>query len=131
MTESNLPEEELNIIDAIDAAEAEAEELDPVTTGQPDVYPGAAEENPDQWQNDPLLQDEPAAILVEEDELSDQELRGDSAGAFAPEVPTLGEASADVDFGDPADESEIDGSDDSAHLGGSPLGQADEDVLER
>ncbi|MHA7274595.1 hypothetical protein ACX80Z_14320 [Arthrobacter sp. TMT4-20] len=125
MTESNLPEEELSITDAIDTAEAE--ELDPVAAGQPDSYPGAAEDNPDQWRNDPLLQDEPAATVTAEGTVAEQVLRDGSEGDDA--APTLGEAAADVDFGDPADESEIDGSDDSANLGGSPLSHADEDLL--
>ncbi|MHA7156355.1 hypothetical protein [Arthrobacter sp. TMN-50] len=129
MTESNLPEEELSIADGFDPAESE--ELDPVTVGQPDNYPGAAEDNPDEWRNDPLLQDEPAATTPAEDPLSDQALRDELAGPAASDVPTLGEAAADVDFGDPADESEIDASDDSANLGGSPLGQADPEFDER
>lgn len=129
MTESNLPEEELNLTDAIDPEEPD--ELDPVTAGQPDSYPGAAEDNPDQWRNDPLLQDEPAAAIPAEDPLSDQALRDDSGGPATTEMPTLGEAAADVDFGDPVDESEVDGSDDSANLGGSPLGHANPELDER
>ncbi|WP_026553251.1 hypothetical protein [Arthrobacter sp. H20] len=129
MTESNLPEEELSIVDGIDPAEAE--ELDPIAVGQPDSYPGAAEDNPDLWRNDPLLQDEPAATATEGDVMDDQALRDESAGELANDVPTLGEAAADVDFGDPADESEVDGSDDSANLGGSPLNEADENPLDQ
>ncbi|MBG6180895.1 hypothetical protein [Arthrobacter sp. CAN_A1] len=128
MTESNLPEEELSITDGI--TPAESDELDPVAAGQPDSYPGAAEDNPDQWRDDPLLQDEPVAAIPGEDPLSDQALRDELAGPAASDMPTLGEAAADVDFGDPADESEIDGSDDSANLGGSPLGQPDADLDE-
>ncbi|MHA7277993.1 hypothetical protein ACX80O_15980 [Arthrobacter sp. Hz1] len=126
MTESNPPEEELNITDGIDPAEPD--DLDPMTVGQPDSYPGAAEDNPDQWRDDPLLQDEPAAAIPGEDPLSDRALREELADPAAPGTPTLGEAAADIDFGDPADESEIDSSDDSANLGGSPLGQTDPDL---
>ncbi|MHA7295499.1 hypothetical protein [Arthrobacter sp. HLT1-21] len=126
MTESNPPEEELNITDGIDPAEPD--DLDPMTVGQPDSYPGAAEDNPDQWRDDPLLQDEPAAAIPGEDPLSDQALREELADPAASGTPTLGEATADIDFGDPADESEIDSSDDSANLGGSPLGQTDPDL---
>lgn len=127
--ETNLPEEDLSITDGIDPAGPE--ELDPVAEGQPDSYPGAAEDNPDQWRNDPLLQEEPAETATEEDIMSEQALRDGADGAIAPDVPTLGEAVADVDFEDPADESEIDASDDSAHLGGSPLEQEAQDLLDQ
>lgn len=112
-------------------------ELDPVS-GEPDSYPGAAENNPDRWQEDPLLQGE-AVYGEEEDFLSDQTLRDETAQAryesgdeqVPPDVPTLGEAAADVDFSEMPTGSETDGSNDSAHLGGSPLSQFDPDDLER
>lgn len=143
MTEQNLPDEELNVVDedAEDLNESIAPEaLDPVNDGEPDSYPEAAENNPDSWREDPLLQDEPAAGVVgEEGVQSDQTLRDETAeerfleGAeqVPPEEPTIGEAAADVDFGDPMDESEVDASDDEANFGGSPLSQFEPEDLDR
>ena len=83
MTEQNLPDDELEVVEENDVlldetpGAASSLELDPVTSGQPDSYPGAAENNPDRWQEDPLLQDEVSG--EEEDFLSDQTLRDDMA----------------------------------------------------
>ncbi len=147
MTEQDLPnedplDEDLTVVDDQAAFPNESiapEPLDPVTDGEPDDYPTAAENNPEGWQQDPLLQDEPSATGGEEGALSDQTLRDETAeeryleGAeqVPPDAPTLGEAAADVDFGDPADDSEVDSSDDAAHLGGSPLGEFDPEDLDR
>lgn len=66
MTEQNLPDEGLDIVQDDDVlldetpGAAASLELDPVH-GEPDSYPGAAENNPDRWQEDPLIQDEPVA----------------------------------------------------------------------
>ncbi|MCC3283246.1 MULTISPECIES: hypothetical protein [Arthrobacter] len=91
------------------------------------TYPGAAEDNPDAWQDDPLVNEEPLA--GQPGEMSDQTLRdetreeryeeGDSQ--VPPEEPTIGEAARDVDFGDPTADPLDDGSDDPAHAGGDPL----------
>ncbi len=143
MTEQNLPDEELEIVQDDDIildespGAASSLELDPVS-GEPDNYPGAAENNPDRWQEDPLLQGE-GVSGEEEDFLSDQTLRDETEEAryeagdeqIPPEVPTLGEAAADVDFGEMPTGSEADGSDDPAHGGGSPLSEFDPDDLER
>jgi hypothetical protein len=102
-------------------------ELDPVF-GEPDSYPGAAENNPDRWQEDPLLQEE-AVSGEEEDFLSEQTLRDEAQGSA--DIPTIGEASADVDFGEVPPGEEADASDDQANFGGSPLSQFDPDDLER
>ncbi|WP_461169947.1 hypothetical protein [Arthrobacter sp. Z1-15] len=90
-------------------------------------YPGAAEDNPDRWQEDPLVKEDP--LLNEPGVLSDQTLRDETAeerfedgqSQVPPEVPTIGEAASDVDFDDPVAADEEDGSDDPAHLGGDPL----------
>jgi hypothetical protein len=139
MTE-NLPDEELTVVgeepDAADESIA-PEALDPVRDGQPDSYPTAAENNPDNWQQDPLLQDEPAAGAALEE--SDQSLRDETEEArfregeeqVPPEEPTIGEAAADVDFGDPMSDEEVDASDDGANFGGSPLSQFEPEDLDR
>jgi hypothetical protein len=151
MTE-NLPDEELTIVGEepdVPNDSLAPEAFDPVLEGQPDDYPDAAENNPDRWQDDPLLQDEPSAIesgadendfdengvsaIGEEGYLSDQTLREETAEAryrhgdeqYPPEEPMLGEASADVDFGMMEDD-EVDASDDPANRGGSPLSAMDE-----
>ncbi|MBP3037616.1 hypothetical protein J2M53_15325 [Arthrobacter sp. zg-ZUI100] len=93
-------------------------------------YPGAAEDNPENWREDPLIDEEP---LNEPGMLSDQTLREETAeerfedgdAQVPPEVPTIGEAALDVDFDDPASADEEDASDDPAHLGGDPLAAFD------
>ncbi|MFJ6280907.1 hypothetical protein SAMN04488693_105215 [Arthrobacter subterraneus] len=139
MTE-NLPDEELTVVgeepDAVDESIA-PEALDPVKDGQPDSYPTAAENNPDNWQQDPLLQDEPGAGAGLEE--SDQSLRDETEEArfregeeqVPPEEPTIGEAAADVDFGEPMSDEEVDASDDGANFGGSPLSQFEPEDLDR
>ncbi|TKV28699.1 hypothetical protein FDK12_08615 [Arthrobacter sp. NamB2] len=151
MTE-NLPDEELTIVGEepdVPNDSLAPEAFDPVLEGQPDSYEGAAEENPDRWQEDPLLQDEPGveesgddendfdengvSEIGEEGYLSDQTLRQETAEArfehgeeqYPPEEPTLGEAAADVDFGMMEDD-DVDASDDPANRGGSPLNAMDE-----
>jgi hypothetical protein len=140
MTE-NLPDEELNVVgeepDALNDSIA-PEALDPVRDGQPDDYPTAAEVDPDNWQQDPLLQDEPGVSPGRLEE-SDQALRDETEEVrflegdeqVPPEEPTIGEAAADVDFGDPMSDAEVDASDDEANFGGSPLSQFDPEDLER
>lgn len=149
MTE-NLPDEELTIVgeepDVLDDSLA-PEALDPVLEGRPDDYEDAAELNPDRWQEDPLLQDEPGALdgddengataVGEEGYLSDQTLREETAEArfehgdeqYPPEEPMLGEAAADVDFGMMEDD-EVDASDDPANRGGSPVNALDEQDIQ-
>jgi hypothetical protein len=142
MTEQNLPDDELEVVEENDVlldetpGSASSLELDPVTGGEPDSYPGAAENNPDRWQEDPLLQDEVSG--EEEDFLSDQTLRDelkatrDGAGNEPPAAtPTLGEAVADVDFGEDPTGREADASDDQENFGGSPLSEFEPDDLER
>ncbi|WP_104117009.1 hypothetical protein [Arthrobacter sp. B1805] len=146
MTE-NLPDEELTIVGEepdVPNDSLAPEAFDPVLEGQPDSYEGAAEENPDRWQEDPLLQDEPGVEETGDDEngvsevgeegyLSDQTLRQETAEArfehgeeqYPPEEPMLGEAAADVDFGMMEDD-DVDASDDPANRGGSPLSAMDE-----
>jgi hypothetical protein len=151
MTE-NLPDEELTIVGEepdVPNDSLAPEAFDPVLEGQPDTYEGAAENNPDRWQEDPLLQDEPGvtesgddendfdengvSAIGEEGYLSDQTLREETAEArfqhgdeqYPPEEPMLGEAAADVDFGMMEDD-EVDASDDPANRGGSPLSAMDE-----
>ncbi|MFJ6001540.1 hypothetical protein [Arthrobacter sp. NPDC092385] len=146
MTE-NLPDEELTIVGEepdVPNDSLAPEAFDPVLEGQPDAYEGAAENNPDRWQEDPLLQDEPGvtesgddengvSAIGEEGYLSDQTLREETAEAryehgdeqYPPEEPMLGEAAADVDFGMMEDD-EVDASDDPANRGGSPLSAMDE-----
>jgi hypothetical protein len=105
--------------------------------GEPDTYPGAAENNPDRWQEDPLIQDE-AVSGEEEDFISEQTFRDESAqsrseaeGQAASATPTLGEAVADVDFGEEPTGLEADASDDEENFGGSPLSEFEPDDLER
>lgn len=140
MTE-NLPDEELNVVGEEPEAPNESiapEALDPVHEGQPDGYPTAAEVDPDNWEQDPLLQDEPG-VEGTGLEASDQSLRDeteevrftDGDEQVPPDEPTLGEAAADVDFGDAMTEDETDASDDSANFGGSPLSQFEPEDLER
>ena len=63
MTEQNVPDDELEVVQEDDVlldetpGAASSLELDPVN-GEPDSYPGAAENNPDRWQEDPLLEGE-------------------------------------------------------------------------
>lgn len=139
MTE-NLPDEELNVVgEEPDAANESIapEALDPVQDGQPDDYPTAAENDPENWQQDPLLQDEPGVSVGLEE--SDQSLRDETEEArfrqgdeqVPPEEPTIGEAAADVDFGDPMSDEEVDASDDVANFGGSPLSQFEPEDLDR
>jgi hypothetical protein len=143
MTEQNLPDDELEVVQDDDVlldetpGAASSLELDPVR-GEPDSYPGAAENNPDRWQEDPLLQDE-AVSGEEEDFISDQTFRDETAEARAaadgPQepsaTPTLGEAVADVDFGENPSGPESEGSDDTENFGGSPLSEFEPDDLER
>ncbi|MFF1251587.1 hypothetical protein ACFVYC_03725 [Pseudarthrobacter sp. NPDC058329] len=142
MTEQNLPDDGLEIVEENDVlldetpGAASSLELDPVTAGEPDNYPGAAENNPDRWQEDPLLQGEVSG--EEEDFLSDQTLRDDlkatrdGSGEEPPaSTPTLGEAVADVDFGEDPTGMEADASDDQENFGGSPLSEFDPNDLER
>ncbi|MDT0194034.1 hypothetical protein Q9R30_01520 [Arthrobacter sp. AB6] len=142
MTEQNLPDD-LEVVQDDDVlldetpGAAASFELDPVR-GEPDSYPGAAENNPDRWQEDPLLQDEEVSG-EEEDFISDRAFRDGSAQARnaadesqeAPIAPTLGEAVADVDFGEHPDGPEAEGSDDTENFGGSPLSEFEPDDLER
>jgi hypothetical protein len=82
MTEQDLPDNELDVVVENDVLLDEAPgaaaslELDPVTDGEPDSYPGAAEDNPDRWQEDPLLQEE-AVSAEEEDFAGGQSPSGD------------------------------------------------------
>ncbi|MDQ0733568.1 hypothetical protein [Arthrobacter agilis] len=151
MTE-NLPDEELTIVGEEPETPNDSlapEAFDPVLEGQPDAYEGAAEDNPERWQEDPLLQDEPGAAETGDDEndfdengvsaigeegyLSDQTLRDETAEVrfehgdeqYPTTEPMLGEAAADVDFGMMEDD-EVDASDDPANRGGSPLSAMDE-----
>lgn len=141
MTEQNLPDDELEVVEENDVlldetpGAASSLELDPVS-GEPDNYPGAAENNPDRWQEDPLLQEEVSG--EEEDFLSDQTLRDDmkattdgAGGELPATTPTLGEAVADVDFGENPAGPEAEGSDDTENFGGSPLSEFDPEDLER
>ncbi|MCC3273617.1 hypothetical protein MUK71_01850 [Arthrobacter zhangbolii] len=116
-------------------SEDELLEQDQLTDAEDLTYPGAAEDNPDNWQADPLIRGE--APLDEPGALSDQALREETAeerfldgeSQIPPEEPTIGEAASDVDFGDPTVGDEEDASDDPAHLGGNPLADFDpEDV---
>jgi len=67
------------------------------------------------------------------DPLSEQALRDETAESryeageeqVPPEVPTIGEAANDVDFGDDLGSEEADSSDDPANLGGRPLSDFD------
>ena len=149
MTE-NLPDEELTIVGEEPEVPNDSlapEAFDPVLEGQPDAYQDAAELNPDRWQEDPLLQDEPGvtesgadengvAGVGEEGALSDQTLREETAEAryehgdeqYPPEEPMLGEAAADVDFGMMEDD-DVDASDDPANRGGSPLNAMDQEDI--
>ena len=143
MTEQNLPDDGLEVVRDDDVlldetpGAASSFELDPVK-GEPDSYPGAAENNPDRWQEDPLLQDE-AVSGEEEDFISDQAFREGSAQAGyaadeaqeGPVTPTLEEAVADVDFGGNPNGPGAEGSDDTESFGGSPLSEFEPDDLER
>ncbi len=147
MTEQNLPDQDLRVVgedrtipgldqDTADELDSrDAERLDPLKGNSPDDYPGAAENNPDNWRQDPLLQEEPGADSENTDVESDQALwdeteeeryrKGDEQ--VPPEEPTIGEAAADVDFGDPMDEDDVDASNDSTNFGGSPLSQFEQE----
>lgn len=117
----------------------DAERLDPLEGGLSDDYPGAAETDPDNWRQDPLLQDEPGRVASDEPGVeSDQTLRDETETErylngdeqVPPDEPTIGEAAGDVDFGDPMDDEDTDASNDSANFGGSPLSQFKEDELD-
>lgn len=140
MTE-NLPDEELNVVGEEPEAANQSlapEALDPVLDGRPDDYPTAAEVDPDNWEQDPLLQDEPgvddSGLDANDQSLRDEteEVRfSDGDEQVPPGEPTIGEAAADVDFGDPMSDEEVDASDDAANFGGSPLSQFDPEDLDR
>ena len=127
MSDVATPDEmaEMPLIDLTDADDLNA--IDELADPEVLSYPGAAEDNPDRWQEDPLVNEEPLA--GDPGTLSDQTLRDETAedrfaagnSQIPPEVPTLGEAAGDVDFDDPTAADEEDGSDDPAHLGGAPL----------
>lgn len=102
----------------------------------PDTYEGAAEVDPDNWREDPLI--EGAEVDVQDQRAdpahpvvpSEQELRDETAEArykagdeqVPPEEPGMGEALADLDIPEnPEFEDEIDSSNDSFHGGGDPL----------
>lgn len=102
----------------------------------PDTYEGAAEVDPDNWREDPLIEGAEADVQDERTDPahpvvpSEQELRDETAQAryeagdeqVPPEEPRMGEAIADLDVPeDPAFEDEIDSSNDSFHGGGDPL----------
>ncbi len=151
MSEENIPDEQvhelgLNIIsDTSDMADAAgpgtadpaadddpstpgANGLDPLNGRGPDDYPGAAENNPDRWRDDPLIQGDAASAdyFNSEQYLQDQtaEARYESGEEQIPsEEPTIGEASADVDFGETPMGDEADGSDDDANFGGLGFGR--------
>ena len=105
-------------------SEDELLEQDELVDAEDLTYPGAAEDNPDNWQEDPLVREE--APSEEPGDLSDQALRDETAeeryldgdAQVPPEEPTIGQAADDVDFGDPAAD---DASDDPAHRGGATL----------
>lgn len=103
---------------------------------EPDSYPGAAENDPSHWQQDPLIEEgEPEDMTTEEDagRFSDQALWDETAeeryrtgeDQIPPAEPTIGEASDDVDFGDGLEDEEADASDDPSHSGGRSVGQYD------
>ncbi|KAD3456048.1 hypothetical protein GD627_15205 [Arthrobacter yangruifuii] len=141
MTEQSIPDPELGddpvLADDVAAvatpdeltvvSEDELLEQDELVDAEDLSYPGAAEDNPDNWQDDPLIREE--APLNEPGELSDQVLRDETAEErfltgdtqIPPEEPTIGEAANDVDFGDPAVGDDEDASDDPANRGGDPL----------
>ena len=153
--ELSILSEEPDVTEVSDES-VDAEVLDPVLDGRPDSYADAAELNPDRWQEDPLLQGEPGiddgvsgletnesgaeengvAGIGEEGVLSDQTLRDETADArfesgdeqIPPTEPMMGEAAADVDFGMMDDD--VDGSDDPANRGGSPLNAMDAGDIE-
>ncbi|HEV7169190.1 MAG TPA: hypothetical protein VGN49_14640 [Micrococcaceae bacterium] len=117
----------------------DAERLDPLEVGLSDDYPGAAENDPDNWRQDPLLQEEPGRVASDEPGVeSDQTLRDETEEEryrngdeqIPPDEPTIGEAAGDLDFGDPMDDEDTDASNDSANFGGSPLSQFKEDELD-
>lgn len=100
---------------------------DELTDAEDLSYPGAAEDNPENWQDDPLIIEEPLAGQPGAE--SEQTLRDETAeeryeegdSQIPPEEPTIGEAARDVDFGDSSVDPLEDGSDDPAHAGGDPL----------
>ncbi|MDJ0355369.1 hypothetical protein [Paenarthrobacter sp. PH39-S1] len=142
-TDGRTPEVGLNIFSdtldaddpgALDPAAAQdpaspgADGLDQLSGSGPDEYPGAAENNPDNWSDDPLIAEDAAAAegYRSEQYLEDQtdEARYETGEEqIPPDEPTIGEASADVDFGETPTGDEADGSDDEANFGGSPLGR--------
>ena len=137
---SDLSDDFADVVTPDEVAEVPLEDLadaddlsnvDEITDPEDLSYPGAAEENPDRWQEDPLVNGEP--LMNEPGTLSDQTLRDETAeeryedgdSQVPPEVPTIGEAALDVDFDDPTAADEEDASDDPAHLGGDPLADFD------
>lgn len=146
MTEQNLPDEELTVVggdpeipdEGVDAVDPGT--LDNNLEAAPDQYAEAAENNPDHWDEDPLIRGEQTSNGGGAPE-SDQELRDeteeeryrDGDEQVPPEEPTIGEAAQDVDFpqtGEP-DAEAADASDDPANLGGSPLSEFEPDDLDR
>lgn len=139
MTEQNLPDPELHIVGEETPIPGEDEYAVPpellgsdATGDRPD--PDAVEGDADALQEGSTAGDagdpEPAV-----DPESDQALRDETeegryeAGEeqVPPEVPTIGEAADDVDFGEEPVGEEADSSDDPANLGGSPLADFGDD----
>lgn len=127
VTPDEVSEFSLDDLDGPDDLNDQDEMLDPADLG----YSGAAENNPESWQDDPLVNEEP--LMDTPGALSDQTLRDESAEdryedgseQIPPEEPTIGEAASDIDFTDPTTEDDEDASDDSAHGGGEPLADFD------
>ena len=151
MSEQSIPDPELgeNPVLANDVADvATPDELSVVSeedlleeaelTDAEDLsYPGAAEDNPENWRDDPLIKEEP--LLDEPGVESDQTLRDETREErflrgdtqIPPETPTIGEAADDVDFDDPTVADEDDASDDPLNRGGDSLAEFNAEDTER
>lgn len=126
MTEQNLPDEEFDTTgedpiipdEGIDAVPPDEVDVDPdQLAADPDEdFPGEDEDFP----ADQVLRDETEEARYE---------AGDEQ--VPPEVPTIGEASADVDFGEDMDDNEADSTDDPLNPGGSPLRQFEPEDLDQ
>lgn len=116
MSEPNLPDEELNITgedpvipdEGVDAVPPELIGDDTVSGEEEDFLSEA--DLQDQARTDQALRDETERARYEAGDVQ-----------IPPETPTIGEAAADVDFGDTGAEGELDGSDDASNRGGDPL----------
>lgn len=109
--------------EVLDEADMNPEDLAREQLTEPDNYPSAAENDPENWRRDPLIEGEPGTgqesvpeQVLRDETAEERYLTGDEQ--VGPDEPTIGEAAADLDLDVPLDDDEADASDDPLHDGG-------------